>query len=166
MPEFDSFDDWYRSSAPRLVASVGLAVGDLELAKDAVADACVLALERWSRVRMMEQPSGWVYRVAVNKVRRRARRDATERFLLRRAGPTQIEPSAEWDPVLWKAVAALPDRQREALVLRYVMDFTQAEIARSMGIAAGTVAATLSQARSRLASALGTVDDSIGFPDD
>ena len=52
---------------------------------------------------------------------------------------------------LWQAVGDLPRRQREAVVLRYIGDLTEAQTALAMGIAPGTAAATLSAARRSLA---------------
>ena len=50
-----------------------------------------------------------------------------------------------------RAVQRLPARARTAVVLRYVADLTEAEVAEAMGVAPATVAATLSNARRRLA---------------
>ena len=58
------------------------------------------------------------------------------------------------DDVLWEAVRKLPDRQREAIALKYVVGLTQAEVATVMRIAPGTVGATLTHARAALAAQL------------
>ena len=50
----------------------------------------------------------------------------------------------------WALVAALPERQRTAVVLRHVADLTEPEIARVMGITRGTVSSTLSDAHRAL----------------
>jgi RNA polymerase sigma-70 factor (ECF subfamily) len=55
---------------------------------------------------------------------------------------------------VWDLVRALPERQRVAIVLRYVADLTEPDIAAVMGIARGTVASTLASARDRLGEAL------------
>jgi len=49
------------------------------------------------------------------------------------------------------AIRALPDRQREALVLRYYLDLSEEETARAMGISRGTVKSTTSRAVAALA---------------
>ena len=54
------------------------------------------------------------------------------------------------DPALAAAIRSLPPQRRLVLFLRYYADFTYGEIAEALGIAEGTVAATLSQARSAL----------------
>ncbi|HEX5096292.1 MAG TPA: sigma factor-like helix-turn-helix DNA-binding protein, partial [Acidimicrobiia bacterium] len=58
------------------------------------------------------------------------------------------------DPELWAAVRTLPPRQCQAIALRFVADLPEAEIASVMGVARGTVASTLADARARLAQLL------------
>ena len=53
------------------------------------------------------------------------------------------------------ALRRLPDRQREALVLRFYLELSEAEIARSMGISQGTVKSTVSRALAALGRLLG-----------
>ena len=127
--------------------------GDPDLAQEATAEAFTRALERWDRVGRMASPSGWAYRVGVNVVKRRLRRAKLEGLLAPRSPSVQPPPTLE--PELWEALRSLPIRQRTALALRYVCDLTQADVARVMGIAPGTVAATLTAARRRMAALLG-----------
>jgi RNA polymerase sigma factor (sigma-70 family) len=143
------FVAFYRAHHPRLVASLLLTTGDAEVATDAVDEAFVRALARWDRVSAMTSPAGWTYRVALNVARRQFRRRQLERTLLARR-----RPGAEAPPGLDHArelVADLPPRQRTAMVLRYVADLTEPEIAQAMGIRRSTVSATLAAARARLA---------------
>jgi len=148
-----SFDGWYRQEHPRLLALLSVAAGDADIASEITAEAFTRALERWDRVAAMDSPAAWTYRVAVNLLRRRLRRAAVEQRLWSRA----VEPArpAAVAPELWAAVRALPARQRTAIALRYVCDLPQAEIAVVMDVAAGTVSATLTAARRRLAAVLG-----------
>ena len=148
-----SFDGWYRQEHPRLLALLSVAAGDADIASEITAEAFTRALERWDRVAAMDSPAAWTYRVAVNLLRRRLRRAAVEQRLWSRA----VEPArpAAVEPELWAAVRALPARQRTAIALRYVCDLPQAEIAVVMDVAAGTVSATLTAARRRLAAVLG-----------
>jgi RNA polymerase sigma-70 factor (ECF subfamily) len=146
------FEEWYVQVAPRLVAALALVAGDVETSRDAVAEACIRALERWERVGRMDSPAAWAYTVALNELRRRQRRARTEQRAAARLAPlvASVAPS-EPDLALWDAVASLPDRQRQAIVLRYVLDLTQEQVAEAMQVAAGTAAATLRDARHRLA---------------
>jgi RNA polymerase sigma factor (sigma-70 family) len=142
------FEDWYRREHGRLAASLVVVAGDLDAATDAVDEAFARALDRWDSVSAMASPVGWTYRVALNVLRRRMRRAGLERRVAREAG-TLAEPDLP-DNDLWQAVGRLPRRQRTAIVLRYVADLPEADIAAAMSITRGTVAATLAAARRRL----------------
>jgi RNA polymerase sigma-70 factor (ECF subfamily) len=153
----DDFTSWYLRAYPRVMGAIRTQVSDAELAREATDEAFARALERWHRVRCMDAPDLWTYRVGLNVARRSGRRAARERGLWASADRPSIDESGS-DTALWLAVAALPERQRQAVVLRYLFDLTQAQIAHEMGLAPGTVAATLHQARRSLASTLGEPD--------
>jgi RNA polymerase sigma factor (sigma-70 family) len=139
----ERFDDWYVRLHPRLVVALAAAFGDRDMAADATDEALVRACERWTTVSAMESPEGWVFTVAFNIAKRRLRRRALESKLTRRTATSAIDgPAGE----LWSVVAELPPRQRAAVVLRHVADLKEAEIAQVMGIARGTVSATLRDA--------------------
>jgi RNA polymerase sigma-70 factor, ECF subfamily len=156
-PERGSFETWYRAVHPRLLATLVVASGDIEAARDATAEAFTRALERWSRVHAMDAPEAWVDRVGVNVLRRRNRRRILEERLLRRQRPEPVPPP-QVAPEVWDATASLPFRQRQALALRYLLGMTQTEVAEAMGVAPGTAAATLHAARRNLAGRL-RIDD-------
>lgn len=144
------FDRWFRTEYRRVLSSViVVCAGDLVRAEDATNDAFVKAFERWPKVRVMDAPTSWVTKVAINVAKRSF-------SLRRRHMPLSNQDVAvhdaelEIDPNLWAAVDRLPMRQREAIVLRYVDDLTQPQVAKSLHVATGTAAATLSQARTNL----------------
>lgn len=149
----DDFETWYLAEREGIARSLFVIGGDAEAARDAVAEAFSRAYERWSRVRSMRSPTGWVYQVALNELRRRMRRRNLESRLVRRNRIDTVRP-AEVDPELWAAVAALPLRQREAIVLRYVADLTEADVSTALGISEGAASAALVAARRRLADQL------------
>lgn len=152
-----SFESWYRAEHPRLVTSLLLVCGDLSDAQDAADEALASALARWSRVGAMASPGGWTYRVAINVLRRRGRRRTLETRALRRVAHESHVPAPAGEA--WEAVRQLPARQREAVVLRYIGDLTEQDVARVMGIRRGTVSATLADALRNLAQLL---DDESG----
>ena len=150
------FEDWYADGHARLYSSVLVFTGDPHLASDAADEAFARALQHWDRVREMESPEGWTYRVAVNVVRRTLRRQRRERGLLHRSSAHRVAPAPAGE--VWDLVRALPERQRMAVVLRYLADLTEPDIATIMGVTRGTVASTLADARRALAHVLSEPD--------
>lgn len=146
------FEQWYQDEHPRLAASLVVIAGSVDLARDAVDEAFVRALERWSRVSRMESPTGWTYRVALNLVRRQHRRKTLEKRATQKAAFSVIVPGPAGET--WQLVAELPPRQREAIVLRHIADMTEAEVASVMGVRRSTVSSTLKAAHQNLKSAL------------
>lgn len=130
--------------------------GDRDVAADVTDEALARALRHWQRISAMQSPEGWTYRVAVNVWRRQARRRSMERRLLPRLVSRQVvaAPAGE----VWDVVRSLTPRQREAVVLRYVADLAEPDIAQAMGVSRGTVASTLSDARRSLAGLLAEPD--------
>src|ERR1700722_16708485 len=89
----ESFAGWYHREHDWIVATLLLTTGNLELAVEGVDEACSRALERWPRVSIMDSPSGWVYRVAMNHASRLARRRKTEERLFRKMVPKPDLPA-------------------------------------------------------------------------
>jgi RNA polymerase sigma-70 factor (ECF subfamily) len=157
------FSTWYAAERDGLVRSLLVLGADPDGARDAVAEAFSRAYERWGRVASMAAPTGWVYRVALNDLRRRHRRSRMEGTLLARtrgrARPDGSDGTGEpggthADAELWAAVTELPLRQRQVIVLRYVADLRERDVAVALGISEGAASAALSAARRRLAEAL------------
>jgi len=146
------FEDWYRARYDKLVRSVRLMAGDPVTAEDVASEAFSRALARWDRVGAMSSPDGWVYRVAVNVLRRRQRRATLERAVLGRWAPARdAPPPDDHSSDVWRAVRSLPARSREAVVLRYVSDLTESAVAAARGISEGAASSLLSDARRALA---------------
>jgi RNA polymerase sigma-70 factor (ECF subfamily) len=149
------FADWYRAEHPRVLAVLTAVSGEPDVASDATDEAFARCLERWEKVSAGGAPTGWTYTVALNHLRRGLRRRAKERRLFA-AGDPRTVPAPSYDPEVWDAVRALPPRQRDAIVLRYVADLSEPDIAAVLRVSRGTVASTLHDARARLAERLGT----------
>ena len=141
---------------PRVLRAVTVTVGDRDLAEEAVAEAFSRALARWPSPAEFDSPVAWLHRVAVNEVRSRWRRNRLEHRVLQRAVVPEphVDPVEPHDEALWAAVAALPDRMRQMVALRYVLDLPEAEVATALGVTRGTVASTLSKARHQLSAVL------------
>lgn len=158
------FEKWYRAEHPRVLAALAVVARDPDLAQEVTAEAFARALQHWPRVGEMDSPGGWTYRVALNLLRRRARRAALERRLLPRLAPAPAISVPAYAVEVWQVVTELPPRMRTAVALRYLGALTEAEVAAVMGVAPGTVAATLHEARRRLAPLLAPDTTSEGVP--
>lgn len=85
------FEEWYAREYGSVVRVLAAIAGEADVAGDVVAEAFSRAFERWDKVGALANPTGWVYRVAVNLLRGRWRRSAIERrLLIRRAVPPSI----------------------------------------------------------------------------
>ena len=144
---------------PRLVMVLSAMLdGDHATAAELADETCARALERWDRVGRMASPGGWAYRVACNLGRRRLRRTRREADVMRLVGPTDSASTPEWSVEVRAAVESLPPRERAAVMLRYVADLTQRDIARAMHVSPGAVAASLHAGREKLARLLADPD--------
>ncbi len=151
----EDFEAWYRREYPRVLAAcTALAGGWPDAGREAADEAFTRAIERWRSVGQMAARGGWVQVVALNHPRRCLRRRASEQRALRSSTLVPAVVSEPPDVTLWQAVAGLPARQQECVILRYVHDMSENDIADALGIARGTVAATLHGAVRRLRSEL------------
>ncbi|MEO6469736.1 MAG: SigE family RNA polymerase sigma factor [Acidimicrobiia bacterium] len=133
----DLHRDHYRS----VVRLACLLVDDVGLGEEVVQDAFVRVYRAWPRV---DDPLKYLRTAVMNGARSGLRRRRSAR---RYVPPTvRSEPGAD-EVVLLRAehagvldaVRSLPRRQRECLVLRYYADLSEAEIATTLGITAGSV---------------------------
>jgi RNA polymerase sigma factor (sigma-70 family) len=145
----EAFTALWEREHDRLHRALSLTLGDRDLASEAVDEAFARAYARWSHVQRLDDPAGWIYRVAVNW--------ATSWLRKRRLRPTR--PIEELDrgvrdqvsdAGLSTAVGRLPVGQRSVVVLRFYLDWPVDRIATSLGVPSGTV-------KSRLHRALGAL---------
>jgi RNA polymerase sigma factor (sigma-70 family) len=142
-----------------VVNGLALAYGSWSSAEDAVQEALARAWERGERGLRIDVPRRWVVTVARNLLRDRFRRFLAELRVRDRLAAGERDRdglgSADDRIDVAAAVAALPGRQREVVVLRYLVDLEEAEIARILRLPLGTVKSSLFRARRALAAALG-----------
>jgi RNA polymerase sigma-70 factor, ECF subfamily len=126
---------------------------DRERAKDAVQDAFVSALSRRSQWRGEGSLDAWLWRAVLNTARDR-RRKYEAIPVSDTVAAARVEPSASFDGsaagAFADALAGLTERQRLVLLLRYYGDLGYREIAETLGVKPGTVAATIHQAQEHL----------------
>lgn len=142
------WDELYVRARPGLVRALSAATGSYDGVEDAIQDAFSEAIRRAPKdLRSVE---GWLYTVALNRVRSQRRRAA----MLRRLRFASTPPPSELDRALERAdisrvLSALTPRERELLVAKHYVGMTQDEIAKYMRLPRGTVAAAISRAAAR-----------------
>ena len=142
--------DFYAGTYARLVGIVGAVAGDRQEAEEAVQDAFVRLLGRWSTVSRYDDPEAWVRKVALGAVSNRRRKARNRLRATLRHGPPPDVAGPTGDAVdLQRALAALPAPQRAVLVLQH-LGLGVDQIAAELGVRPGTVKSRLSRARAAL----------------
>jgi RNA polymerase sigma factor (sigma-70 family) len=149
----------YRERFADFVAVAASVVGDRDAAREAVQDAFAGLVRGRRKFRRDAPLEAWAWRAVVNAARKKR---ATFLRDLRAGASAALStngrvPAAEPDAELALLVAALPERQRLALFLRYYADLDYRRIADVLGVEVGTVSASLHAALTNLRRALGEV---------
>jgi RNA polymerase sigma-70 factor, ECF subfamily len=142
----------YRARFGALVRVATAVTGEESLGADAVHDAFVQAVRHRRSFRGEGPLEAWVWRLVVNAAKKRV-----PRVELLEAESASFSENGAGDPVR-AAVAALPERQRLTLFLRYYADLDYESIAATLGVSSGTVGATLNAAHAALRSSLREAD--------
>lgn len=149
-----SFEEYARARWSALVRTAHLLTGDVAAAEDLAQATLVKAYPRWTKIARTSSPESYVRKMLLNEFlgarRKRLRRERMAHLVADDDGAPQPDPAERLD--LWQHVMDLPPKQRAVLVLRYYEDLTEAEIARVMGISAGTVKSQASDALKKLRS--------------
>jgi RNA polymerase sigma-70 factor (sigma-E family) len=144
------FDEFVAARSTGLLRTAYLLTRDHALAEDLLQTALTKAWFAWSRID--GEPEPYVRRILVNTFASWWRR----KWNGEHAYDELPEPAPqEGDPVdtrhdLWVAMGRLPRRQRAVIVLRFVEDLTEAETARLLGVAPGTVKSQTAKALAKL----------------
>jgi RNA polymerase sigma-70 factor (ECF subfamily) len=144
-----SFDRFFSEQRGPLFAQAYALTGNVDESHDLVQEVMLRTWRRWDQVSKLELPSAWARKVLTNLTIdrwRRIRRHPQEEFVDQAVpGPTIEHLDVA------KALRALPDSQRTALLLHDVVGYSVAEVAAEMGAPEGSVRAWLSRGRHKLA---------------
>ena len=152
-----SVDEVFEADYERLVRSLAVAF-DAESAADAVQEAFIRADHSWDSVGSMDDPAGWVRRVALNRLLNGKRDRARRIAILETVRPVRdVDLTAELLD-LRNAIATLPKRMRAALCLHYLAGYPVRDIAEALAVSEGTVKSNLHDARRRLRTELEVSD--------
>lgn len=161
MASAEDFDAFFFALLPAVLRLAQRMTGERSAAEDVAAEAFARAFARWEQVGALSYREAWVLRVAANLAIDLARRRRPE------LAPRPPAPDPAGEVVLRvtmvAALAALPKTQRQALVLRYLADLSEAEVAAALGVRPGTLKSHLHRAREALRSRLGAEIEGFGY---
>lgn len=145
-------EELYARHAPGAARLAFLLTGERDLAEDVVQDAFVRVAGRFAGLRSPDAFDAYLRRTVVNLCRGQWRRRRTERAHARRqpAVPHEWQPDVAARDEMLRALRALPERQRAAVVLRYYEDLSERQTAEVLGCAVGTVKSLVSRALTTL----------------
>lgn len=139
------FDDEFSDLAALAYRVAYRILGDRSAAEDIAQESLARAYLRWARISSYRE--AWVARVAGNL--------AIDQLRRRKISPspahqvdTEVMVIERID--LQRALLGLPKRQRDAVVLRYIADLSEADVAGALGCSPGTIKSHLSRGTSRL----------------
>ena len=137
----------------RLMRMAYMYLGDQAMAEEAVQDTFLKAYAHLDRFRGDSRPETWLTRIAINTCKDMRR---TAWFRNRRntatldAVPERGMEDAYPDRTVLRAVMALPDKDKQVILLRYYQDMTVPEVARALAISVPCAASRLNRAKERL----------------
>ncbi|MGN6610143.1 MAG: RNA polymerase sigma factor [Angustibacter sp.] len=151
----EALTELYRAHWRSLVRLAFLLVRDQSVAEDVAQDAFVSMHRRWGRLDQPDQALAYLRTCVVNGSRTAHRRRAVRDRWTASGGPTRLDPAPRGEGVhpsaedlvvagtdrraVTATLLGLPQRQREVLVLRYHLDLSEQEIARTLQISPGAV---------------------------
>lgn len=156
-----AFAEFVASRGRALHRAAYLMVGDDAQAQDLVQEALTKTYVAWPRLRDPRNAEAYcrkaITTTAISWFRRKSWNNERPTERLPDTGAGQVGPDAsvpEQDAV-WRALLAVPPRQRAALVLRFYEDLTEVQTAEAMGCAVGTVKSQVSAGLRKLRELLG-----------
>jgi RNA polymerase sigma-70 factor, ECF subfamily len=153
-----SFEEFFRAEYARLFRSLCLVTGSKDEADEVSQSAFLKLLERWDRVGSMDDPTGFLYRTAMNEFRSRYRSAA--RAMKRAVTSTRQDDAfaaVEDRDVVIQALRTLIPQQRAAVVLTALLGYSSEEVGEMLGMKPATVRTLSSRARSAMRQTLGAI---------
>jgi RNA polymerase sigma factor (sigma-70 family) len=146
------FERFFLTEHDRLYRSLCLVTRNRHEAEEILQDAFLAMWERWDRIPgLVEDPTAYLYRTAMNGFRRRYRRALTAaRKTMGRIPPDDLLERVESQELVVRALASLSPKQRAAIVLTNFLDFTAEEAGSMLGLSAGAVRTLASRGRAEL----------------
>jgi RNA polymerase sigma-70 factor, ECF subfamily len=150
------FEDLFREHYVLVYRTAYGVTGRVEDAEDVAQTVFLRLLRRENPRELLKNPKGYLYRAAVNLSltivqtrQRRARTETSEELAV--AVPSRASSRAEeLHRKLYEAIAQLNPKAASILILRYLHNYSDADIATLLGTSRGVIAVTLYRSRARL----------------
>ncbi len=146
-----SFTEFFSEAEPRLRRALCVAFGR-DLGLEATAEALAWGWEHWDRMRQMQNPTGYLYRVGRSRIRSEWRHRSRRATIF---DPVDRNRLPWVEPGLPRAMAALSERQRLTVGLVHGFGWTQQDVADMLRVSPGTIKNHLDRGMSKLRSSLG-----------
>ena len=143
----DSFTIFVKEVEMRLRHALIPSLG-VDAATDATAEALAYGWENWDRLRSMDNPAGYLYRVARSKAR-------SARNRIPALPGVSVTRLPHVEPGLPKALQRLSEKQRTVVWLVHGLEWRQKEVADLLGVSEGTVRTHLSRGMAKLQRTIG-----------
>ena len=144
----DSFTGFVAANEARVRRALTASFGS-EAGREAAADAFAYAWQHWDRIRLMENPCGYLYRIGHNQARN------ADPVILGHDLGRMVDGMPWVEPGLGEAIASLSNQQRTVFALLHGYEWTMSEVAELLGISKGAVQTHERRAKKRLRRALG-----------
>jgi RNA polymerase sigma factor (sigma-70 family) len=153
----EAFADFVRKSGPRLKQALISSLGG-EIGREATAESLAYGWENWDRLKVMDNPVGYLYRVG--KSRGTDLHRANRRRRLAFPEPPQTAGDLPWiEPGLPQALGDLTEKQRTTVMLIHAFGWTYHEVADFLGVSRGSVQKHAERGMKRLRSFLKVGND-------
>ena len=157
--DMPSFEEFFQTEFPNVFRAIWAITGNRYEAEEIVQDAFYRTWERWDRVSTVENPTGYVYKAAVNVYRSRYRRAIRAAKLASRLLPSDggLDAIEDSDSAA-RLLSNLSPQERAVLVLTDLLMFTTEETAAILKRKPSTVRVQRSRAHARLRASIGDRD--------
>jgi len=146
-----SFEELFLDHHDRLYRALYFITGSAADAEELMQDAFLKVWERWDRIDQIDDPTAYLFRVALNGFRTRVRRArSAARNLVPTSTPRDPFDDVELREDMRHMLLGLPQRQRAALVLTEIFGYSSEQAAEILGIRPTTVRVLASQGRAAL----------------
>lgn len=150
--EAPGFEEFYEANFRRLFTALRLVTGNPHEAEEITQDAFLRVFERWDRVGTIENPTGYLFTSAMNVFRNRYRRASIgmrRALALAPVGTDDLTAVETHDEVI-RLLLGLEPKQRAAVLLTSILDYSAEEAGRMLGLRASSVRSLTARARARM----------------